>query len=105
MPTTTRIHVNKCDNELYILASPITGTESSEVLHIKSGSNDPVEYVIRPGACLAPGDYNLVMAGINWGGPAAFTITLTTDGVDKPYTFQGNTPTGVSWSETVRITV
>jgi hypothetical protein len=105
MPTTTNIHVSECDNELYILAAPCKGTDSSEVLHIKSGYNDPVEYDIRPQVCLAPGDYNLIMAGINWGGPDAFTVTLTTDGVDTPYTFQGTGATGVSWSETVQITV
>ena len=104
MPT-TNIHVSECDNELYILAAPCNGAESSEVLHIKSGYNDPVDYRIRPQVCLASGDYNLIMAGINWGGPDAFTVTLTTDGVDTPYTFQGTGATGLSWSQTVKITV
>jgi hypothetical protein len=111
--STTLIHVTKTDNELYILAiqegsekgSP-AGLYSSELCHIKSGYSDRVDYRFRPGACLAPGNYTLVMIGINWGGPQAFEVTLTTNGVQQTYSSPaGNTAPGTVWSESVNITV
>ena len=105
MSTTTKIHVTACDNELYILASPADGRDSLEIVHIKSGFSDPVEYKLRPQTCLAPGKYNLTMVGLNWGGPDAFKVTLTTGGVDHLYSSPGTGQTGVSWSQTVPITV
>lgn len=75
MANTTQIHVTACDNELYILAS--TGRESSELCHIKSGFNDPVDYKFNPGHILPPGAYELTVVGINWGGPWKFAVTTT----------------------------
>lgn len=111
--STTLIHVTKTDNELYILAiqegaqkGAPGGLYSSELFHIKSGYGDPVDYSFRPGACLAPGTYTLVMIGINWGGPQAFEVTLTTNGVQQTYSSPaGNTAPGTVWSEAVNITV
>ena len=111
--STTQIHVTATDNELYLLAiqqgsekgSP-SGLYSSELLHIKSGFSDPVDYKFRPGACLAPGKYTLVMIGINWGGPRAFEVTLTTNGVNTTHSSPvGNTGPGTVWSKAVKITV
>ena len=111
--STTLIHVTKTDNELYILAiqeasekGAPAGRYSSELCHIKSGFSDRVDYRFRPGACLAPGNYTLVMIGINWGGPQAFKVTLTTNGAPDVHEFPlANTPPGTVWSEAVPITV
>jgi hypothetical protein len=101
--TTTKIHVTAVDNELYILVS--TPRYSSEICHIKSGYNDPVEYVVRPQAILPKGAYSLTMIGINWGGPSAFKVTLTTGGVDTDYTSTPSSAVGVTWAKTVAIQV
>ncbi len=103
MSQTTKIEVSATDNELYILASTPAG--SSEICHIKSGYNDPVSYTVRPQAILAPGAYTLIMVGINWGGPQAFKVTLTTGGVPKTYTAPASTAVGANWTVAVPITV
>jgi hypothetical protein len=105
MATTTEIQVSATDNELYILAVADSGLLSSEVCHIKSGFNNPVAYTVIPQSILPPGKYTLVMVGINWGGPQAFDVTLTTGGVTTTYTAPANPAVGANWTAAVPITV
>ena len=96
----TPIKITACDNELYLIASTAAG--SSEILHISSGYNDPVSYSVNLNSVLAPGKYDLTMVGINWGGPAAFNVTVGT----TPYTFSdAKAPVGVVWKQTIPVTV
>lgn len=104
MATTTKIHVTATDNELYILASQPAG--SSEIVHIKSGYNNPVEYVVIPQSILPPGAYTLIMVGINWGGPSAFKVTLShSSGPDTVFTAATTLPVGASWTQAVAMQV
>ena len=103
MATTTKIQVTATDNELYILASTPHG--SSEICHIKSGYGNPVNYTVIPQSILPTGAYTLVMVGINWGGPSAFTVILTTGGVSTPHTAPTNLPVGATWTLAIPITV
>ncbi len=101
---TTHINVSKTDNELYILASTPSG--SSEIVHIKSGFNNPVVYDVIPQSILAPGNYDLTVVGINWGGPWAFTVTLThSSGAPTILTGSGTGTVGDVFRQTVAITV
>jgi len=103
MPT-TQIQVTAADNELLLIASTPAG--SSELLHYKSGFNKPVNLTVFPGAILATGAYTLTIIGLNWGGPAKFTVVVTTDG--HPQTFQGggnNAGAGDVWHQTVPMNV
>lgn len=96
----TSINVSACDNELYIVASTAAGT--SEILHISSGNNNPVSYAVNLGSILPPGKYDLTMVGINWGGPAKFTVTVGS----TPYTYtNASAPVGAVWNQTVSVTV
>ena len=103
----TQLSVTKCDNELYVIAMPVNpagGTASVEVLHISSGYNDPVNYNINLGSVLVPGwTYAITMMGINWGGPAAFNVTLN----GTPYNYvNANAPLGLVWNPpAVNVTV
>lgn len=102
--STTNIHVTACDNELHIYATTPAG--SSEVVMVKSGYNNPVNYSVVPQSILSPGAYTLVFVGINWGGPSAFTVVLTTNGVNTTYSQPSNNQAvGVTWSLAVPITV
>jgi len=103
MATTTKIHVTACDNELYILASTPAG--SSEICHLKSGYNNPVQYLVVPQSILPHGDYTLTMIGINWGGPQAFKVTLTTGGVATVHTASAGNAVGDVWHVSVPMTV
>lgn len=108
MATTTKISVTACDNELYLIAlptTPPTNFSGAEILHMSSGFNQPVSYSIVPQAILPPGQYTLVMVGINWGGPQAFSVTLTIGGVDTPFTAPASTAIGANWTVAVPITV
>jgi hypothetical protein len=105
MATTTEIQVSATDNEMYILAVADSGLLSSEVCHIKSGFNNPVAYTVIPQSIMPPGKYTLVMVGINWGGPQAFEVTLTTGGVRTTYTALANPAVGANWTVAVPITV
>ena len=105
MAQTTQIDVTKCDNELYILAS--TGANSSELLHIKSGYNKPVATTIYPPAILPPGQYTLILIGINWGGPQNFEVKQSF-AAGPPVTHQlvlGPGPVGDNWHVAVPMTI
>ncbi|HWF88655.1 MAG TPA: hypothetical protein VN659_07455 [Pyrinomonadaceae bacterium] len=108
MPTTTNITVTACDNELYLIALPTTSPTNfggSEIAHITSGFNNPVEYSVTPQSILSAGQYTLVMVGINWGGPQAFTVKLTTGGVVNTYTAPAGTNIGATWTQAIPMTV
>jgi hypothetical protein len=104
---TTQIQVTRCDNELYIIASQPNG--SSEMLHFKAGfsSIGPINVVTVPQHILNGGQYTLTMIGINWGGPAAFEVKVTTNGVQTVYpqaAIPQNT-VGVVWTQSIPMTV
>jgi chemotaxis response regulator CheB len=103
MATTTKIRVTACDNELYILASNPFGT--SQLCHLKSGQNKPVDYTIFPQSILPQGAYTLILVGINWGGPQAFKVIVTTGGTDTPYTAPGGSNVGATWTVAVPMTL
>jgi len=108
MATTTNITVTACDNELYLIALPTTSPTNfggPEIAHITSGFNNPVAYSVTPQSILAAGQYTLVMIGINWGGPQAFTVKLTTGGVVNTYTAPAGTAIGATWTQAVPMTV
>lgn len=108
MPTTTKITVTACDNELYLIALPSTTPTNfagSEIVHITSGFSNPVNYSVIPQSILSAGSYTLVMIGINWGGPQAFTVVLTTGGVDTTYTAPAGSSIGANWTLAVPMTV
>ncbi len=100
------IRVDKVDNELYILASSMSG--GSELCHIKVGYNRSGAYTLYPPTILAPGSYDLTFIGINWGGPTQFSVTIMAD--DKQSHSYGDSSNGdgkigVVWNKTVSITV
>jgi hypothetical protein len=103
MAQTTSIHVTAVDNELYILA--VQHAISSEILHIKGGKQHPVNTTIIPQGILTPGNYTLILIGINWDGPQAFSVTLTTGGVNTVHTAPPSTAIGANWTIAVPITV
>jgi hypothetical protein len=103
MATTTSIHVTACDNELHIYATTPAG--SSEVVMVKSGYNNPVNYTVTPQSILPPGAYTLVFVGINWGGPGNFTVVTTAGGVNTTHTAPSSSAVGVTWSLALPITV
>ncbi len=100
---TTRIQVTAVDNELYLIALNAASNGSSEICHIMG--NSPPNLAIVPQAVLPPGSYTLVMVGINWGGPQAFQVILTTDGVNSTFTAPTSGPVGANWTQAVPITV
>ena len=103
---TTAIHVTYVDNELYIIAVPLNGMTSTKIFHYVSGYNDPMNITIIPQHVLTAGQYTLCFVGINWGGPSAFNVTLTTDGAVTPVgPAETSTEVGIVWSPTVQITV
>jgi hypothetical protein len=102
MPT-TQIQVTAADNEIMLIASTPAG--SSELLHYKSGFNKPVNVTIFPGAILATGLYTLTIIGVNWGGPANFTVIVTTDGQAQTFHDGGNTAPGSVWFQAVSMNI
>jgi hypothetical protein len=104
MAKIVKIQVTATDNELYILASTPNG--SSEICHIKSGFNNPVNYVVVPQSILPAGNYTLTVLGINWGGPSAFKVILTdSTGANTPVSGGAGLPPGGTWSQAISITV
>lgn len=90
----TPVKVTACDNELYILASQWNG--SSELLHLKSGNNDPVSTTFNLESVLPKGTWQITMVGINWGGPWAFKISVGSNN----YGNSGGGAVGVVWQQT-----
>jgi hypothetical protein len=103
--TTTKIRVTGVDNELYLIAVAKDARYSSEIVHLKSGFDHPVSYEVSPQAILEPGDYTLVMVGINWGSKQEFKVSLTTGGASQDFTAPANTAVGANWTEAVPMTV
>ncbi len=102
---TTAINVTYVDNELYIIAIPSTGMAGSEIFHYVSGYTDPMNVTIVPQHVLSSGSYTLSFVGINWGGPAGFKVSLTTNGVATPLSAPASSAVGVVWTANVAITV
>ena len=104
MAKIVKIQATACDNEMWVVAS--TGAGSSELFHIKSGFNNPVNYVVIPQSILAAGAYTLTVIGLNWGGPALFTVILTPS-AGPAITLSGGAglATGGVWSAATAITV
>ena len=100
---TTAINITFVDNELYIIAIPSNGLASVELFHYKSGFGDKMSVTIIPQHVLAAGQYTLTFVGINWGGPAGFTVSLT--GGPAVPAFVPTSAVGVVWSPSVSITV
>lgn len=100
----TNIQVNGVDNELYITAFA-WGT-SVEICHLKGGNAHPITFSGNANGILTTGTYTILMVGINWGGPAAYDVQLTIDGVAQKYNFSDNSgKTGVVWTQMVDITI
>jgi hypothetical protein len=105
MAATEKIHVTAVDNELYLLATQ-EPSGSSEICHLKSGYNKPVDYVVFPATILPRGKYNLTMIGINWGGPANFKVVVTAvGGGDTVYQSPAGSAVGACWTVTVPMQV
>ncbi len=103
MATLKSIHVTECDNELIGLAVPSGGTFSSELFHFKLGGGigrAPINYTVPNIAVLPPGDYTLLLIGINWGGPANFKVTVDyTTGAPTVLAYgQANPGVGAVWT-------
>jgi len=103
MSKIVKIQATACDNELSLVASTPAG--SSELFHLKSGYNNPVNDTVIPQSILAAVAYTLTAIGLNWGGPAAFKVILT-DATGQTSTLSGGNPaTGGVWSQSVAMTV
>ncbi|QQP99468.1 hypothetical protein [Lysobacter enzymogenes] len=97
---TTSVNITKCDNELYVIAT--TGAGTSEICHITSGYFDPVAYQVKLNSILPAGSYDLTLIGINWGGPAAFSVNVG----GKDYTYNNQSaPVGVVWTQTIQVKI
>jgi hypothetical protein len=100
-----KIQATACDNELSVVASTPAG--SSELFHLKSGFNNPVNDTVIPQSILAPGTYTLTAIGLNWGGPANFKIILTPSAGPAITLSNGGAvlPAGGVWSASAPMTV
>jgi hypothetical protein len=103
MATLKSINVSQCDNELIGLVVPSGGTFSVELFHFKFGGGiaaAPIDYTVPNDAMLPPGNYTLLLIGINWGGPANFKVTVNhTTGSPTVLTYANANPgVGVVWT-------
>ena len=103
------ITVTKCDNELIVLA--YQWGASFELCRILSGNSQPVNVTLnlQSGSyqgtivlngvnqplnqtvtqTLSPGTYSILLLGVDWGGPAEFTVTVNTAPYTLPYQSEG----------------
>jgi hypothetical protein len=103
MATLKSIHVTECDNELIGLAVPSGGTFGVELFHFKLGGGitaTPINYSVPNDGLLPPGNYTLLLVGINWGGPANFKVTVNnTTGPATVLTYgQASPGVGAVWT-------
>ena len=96
----TPVHVTACDNELYITASTFSG--SAELLHIKSGNNDPVSVEFNLESVLPSGTYDITFIGINWGGPYNFAVSVGGTSYGPP---SGSGPAAAQWTQTIQVAI
>lgn len=108
MPNT--INVTACDNELIVLA--YQWGASFELCRILSGNNQPVNVTLNLQSgtyqgtivlngvngplsqnitqTLASGAYSLLLLGVDWGGPAQFTVNVNGSPYSLPLTNEGD---------------
>ena len=108
MPNT--ITVTACDNELVVLA--YQWDASFELCRILSGNSQPVNVTlnlvsgvyqgtitlngvtqplnVNVTQTLAPGAYSIQLLGIDWGGPAQFTVNVNGTPYTLPFTQEGD---------------
>ena len=110
MSQLTNITIDYVDNELYVLAYNNDGRPgwmSSELAHFKGGSNQLQTYSWNPAAnaVLPPGNYTLLLIGINWGGPSNFKGSVTIGGTTHPLAVTPTSATGVTYTQELKFTV
>lgn len=98
----TLVDITASDNELYISASNADGSGSYELIHLKSGYNDPVQASFNLESILPSGSYNLTFIGVNWGGPYNFLVSV---GGNSYGAGPASGPVGVSWTQTIQVTI
>ena len=100
----SNISVKQVDNELIVLA--MNNTSSQVICHMKGGNANPVSFAGTVNGILPSGSYNILLIGINWGGPANFSVTLTINGTATVYNYANpGAPIGVVWNQVVPVTV
>lgn len=104
------ITVTACDNELIVLA--YQWGASFELCRILSGNNQPVNVTLNVQSgpyqgpivldgvnqplsqtinqTLSSGAYSLLLLGVDWGGPAQFTVNVNNTPYSLPLTNQGD---------------
>ncbi|HAA11261.1 MAG TPA: hypothetical protein DCE41_05985 [Cytophagales bacterium] len=98
------INVSFVDNELMIIAFPADGNNtyfSSTLAHFKGGNGQSQTFSLNPDKAkiLPPGNYKLLVVGINWGGPAGYTGYVTIGGEKKVFPAASSNDLGVVLNE------
>lgn len=99
----TKIRVVECDNELTVKAAQFG--QSVQLFNLKSGFGTFTEFACVPSAFVVTGDYTLVLIGENYGGPQKFKVILTIDGADVEYLSPDSTKVGVSWEQSIPVSI
>lgn len=92
MPT---LNITRADNEIF-------ATVNGLVVYDKKTENDPVlEDKVDLTPYLADGLNTLVIAGINWGGPAHYVGSVVVGNITTPFNFTApQTANGVVFTQT-----
>jgi hypothetical protein len=91
----TTLTVTHADNEVAAILNGLV------VYDKKTEGNPPFNDQVQLDPYLIAGQNVLVIVGINWGGPAAFTGSVTVGSVVTPFNFTaGATPNGISFNQT-----
>ncbi len=89
------LKITHADNEIW-------ATVNGLVVYDKKTEGDPtINDHVNLDPYLAAGLNTLVIAGVNWGGPAHFTGSVVIGGIDTPFSFQApSTPKGIVFTQT-----
>lgn len=104
MAQLTNITIDYVDNELIIMAFNRDGRPgwfSSTLAHFKGGNSQPQTYSWNPSAngVLPPGNYTLLLMGINWGSVSGFRGSVTIGGSTHPLVASTTKETGVVYQQ------
>lgn len=88
------LHVTRADNEVSAFLNGI------QVYDKKTEGNPALNESVDLTEYLVPGINVIVVVGINWGGPATFSGSVTVGKASTKFHFQANkTPNGIAWTQ------
>lgn len=99
MAGTVTLKVTRADNEIMAYLN------GNMIYDKKTEGNPLLNDQIQISGLMQAGANELILVGVNWGGPATFEGSVDVPGMSMPFSYTaGSTPNGIVWNRTFNLT-